>query len=83
MVSEHVVLGPDAGADGVMGDPRDYALPGNQDPYTPWPNSLLPARELGTLDLLGEGRLLDEHLEVWAQAWGPSPISHERALPVP
>jgi probable F420-dependent oxidoreductase len=41
MVSEHVVLGPDAGADGVMGNPREYALPGNQDPYTPWPNSLL------------------------------------------
>lgn len=41
MVSEHVVLGPDAAADGTMGNPRDYALPGNQDPYTPWPNSLL------------------------------------------
>ncbi|HSY00230.1 MAG TPA: F420-dependent oxidoreductase, partial [Streptomyces sp.] len=35
MVSEHVVLGPDAGAGGIMGNPRDYALPGNQDPYTP------------------------------------------------
>jgi alkanesulfonate monooxygenase SsuD/methylene tetrahydromethanopterin reductase-like flavin-dependent oxidoreductase (luciferase family) len=23
------------------------------------------------------GRLLDEHLEVWAKAWGPSPISHD------
>ncbi|MDX2629692.1 F420-dependent oxidoreductase, partial [Streptomyces scabiei] len=34
MVSEHIVLGPDAGADGIMGNPRDYALPGNQDPYT-------------------------------------------------
>lgn len=131
MVSEHIVLGPDAGADGIMGNPRDYALPGNQDPYTPWPNSLLllasiasvterlrlaaaavlaplrhpllMARELGTLDLLSEGRLLvqptvswsrdeyralgvpfgergrllDEHLEVWAKAWGPSPISHD------
>lgn len=130
MVSEHVVLGPDAGANGIMGNPRDYALPGNQDPYTPWPNSLLllaaiasvtqrlrlaaaavlaplrhpllMARELGTLDLLSEGRLivqptvswsrdeydalgvpfrlrgqlLDEHLEIWAKAWGPSPISH-------
>ena len=41
MISEHVVLGPDAGARGVMGNPREYALPGNQDPYTPWPNSLL------------------------------------------
>jgi probable F420-dependent oxidoreductase len=41
MISEHVVLGPDAGARGVMGNPREYALPGNQDPLTPWPNSLL------------------------------------------
>ncbi|MEV0742197.1 LLM class flavin-dependent oxidoreductase [Streptomyces sp. NPDC050549] len=131
MVSEHIVLGPDAASNGVMGNPRDYALPGNQDPYTPWPNSLLllsaiasvterlrlaaaavlaplrhpllMARELGTLDLISEGRLLvqptvswskdeydalgvpfdrrgqllDEHLAVWAKAWGPSPISHE------
>ncbi|MGW7169139.1 TIGR03619 family F420-dependent LLM class oxidoreductase [Streptomyces sp. NPDC054884] len=131
MISEHIVLGPDAGANGVMGNPRDYALPGNQDPYTPWPNSLillgaiaavtdrlglaasaviaplrhplLLARELGTLDLLSEGRLmvlpnvswsrdeyaalgvpftrrgklLDEHLEIWAKLWGPSPVSHE------
>ncbi|WP_364713085.1 TIGR03619 family F420-dependent LLM class oxidoreductase [Streptomyces ossamyceticus] len=130
MISEHIVLGPDAGAGGVMGNPRDYALPGNQDPHTPWPNSLmllsaiaavterlrlaasaviaplrhplLLARELGTLDLLSEGRLivlpnvswsrdeyaalgvpfsrrgklLDEHLEIWAKLWGPSPVSH-------
>src|SRR5215469_16383943 len=40
MISEHVVLGPDAGADGVMGNPRAYAMPGNQDPATPWPSSL-------------------------------------------
>jgi probable F420-dependent oxidoreductase len=40
MISEHVVLGPDAGAGGVMGNPREYALPGNQDPATPWPHSL-------------------------------------------
>ncbi|GAA1022351.1 hypothetical protein Aple_076110 [Acrocarpospora pleiomorpha] len=85
MISEHIVLGPDACANGIMGNPRDYALPGNQDPYMPWPNSLLMlasiasvtervglaasaviaplrhplllARELGTLDLLSEGRL--------------------------
>src|SRR5690606_25790247 len=36
MVSEHIVLGPDAGARGVMGNPREYALPGSQDPFTPW-----------------------------------------------
>lgn len=41
MLSEHIVLGPDAGARGVMGNPRAYAAPGNQDPATPWPSSLL------------------------------------------
>ncbi len=40
MLSEHIVLGPSAGGDGVMGNPRDYAMPGNQDPYMPWPDSL-------------------------------------------
>ena len=41
MVSEHIVLGPSAGADGIMGNPRDYAMPGNQDPAMPWPSSLV------------------------------------------
>ena len=41
MVSEHVVLGRGADADGLMANPRDYALPGNQDPATPWPSSLV------------------------------------------
>jgi probable F420-dependent oxidoreductase len=95
MISEHVVLGPDAGARGVMGNPRDYALPGNQDPLTPWPNSLLLlasiaavtervrlvasavlaplrhplllARELGTLDLLSEGRLVVQPTVSWSR----------------
>lgn len=86
MISEHIVLGPDAGAAGLMPNPRMYALPGNQDPATPWPSSLvllsaiaavtttirlvagavlaplrhplLLARELGTLDLLSNGRLV-------------------------
>jgi probable F420-dependent oxidoreductase len=40
MVSEHVVLGPGADANGVPENPRDYALPGNQDPSTPWPDAL-------------------------------------------
>ena len=39
MLSEHVVLGPDAGAAGMMDNPRDWAYPGNQDPATPWPSS--------------------------------------------
>ena len=40
MMSEHVVLGPGADAGGVPSNPRDYALPGNQDPSTPWPDAL-------------------------------------------
>lgn len=40
MASEHIVMGPDASADGIMGNPRAYAMPGNQDSATPWPNSL-------------------------------------------
>ena len=93
MLSEHVVLGPSAGENGIMGNPRDYALPGNQDPMTPWPSSLvllsaiaaattrirlaacaviaplrhplLLARELGTLDLLSEGRLIVQPTVSW------------------
>ena len=40
MMSEHVVLGHGADAEGVPSNPRDYALPGNQDPSTPWPDPL-------------------------------------------
>jgi probable F420-dependent oxidoreductase len=43
MLSEHVVLGPSAGAAGRMENPRDYAAPGNQDPATPWPDSVVLA----------------------------------------
>jgi alkanesulfonate monooxygenase SsuD/methylene tetrahydromethanopterin reductase-like flavin-dependent oxidoreductase (luciferase family) len=85
MLSEHVVLGPDAGSAGRMANPREYAAPGNQSPAYAWPNSivllsaiaqaterirlvagaviaplrhpLLLAKELGTLDLLSQGRL--------------------------
>jgi probable F420-dependent oxidoreductase len=95
MVSEHVVLGPSADAAGEPENPRDYALPGNQDPRTPWPSSLLLlaavaaatsrvrlaasavlaplrhplllARELGTLDLLSEGRLVVQPTVSWHQ----------------
>ena len=41
MLSEHVVLGRSADADGLMPNPREYALPGNQDPAMPWPSSLV------------------------------------------
>jgi len=95
MLSEHVVLGGSAGSEGVMANPRDYALPGNQDPDMPWPSSLvllsaiaavterlrlvagaiiaplrhplLLARELGTLDLLAEGRLVVIPTVSWHQ----------------
>jgi probable F420-dependent oxidoreductase len=40
MVSEHVVLGPGSDAKGVPENPRDYALPGNQDPSMAWPDPL-------------------------------------------
>jgi probable F420-dependent oxidoreductase len=39
MLSEHVVLGEGADANGLMANPREYALPGNQDPAMPWPDS--------------------------------------------
>ncbi|MGL6279597.1 MAG: TIGR03619 family F420-dependent LLM class oxidoreductase [Gaiella sp.] len=93
MVSEHVVLGPSAGAEGLMANPRAYAMPGNQDPATPWPSSivllaaiaaattrirlgaiallaplrhpLLIAKELATLDLLAEGRLVVQPTVSW------------------
>jgi probable F420-dependent oxidoreductase len=129
MLSEHIVLGPSAGAGGRPANPRDYAAPGNQDPATPWPDSivlmsaiaaattrlrliaaaiiaplrhpLLLAHQLATLDLLSQGRLvvqptvswhreeyaalgvdfdqrgrlLDEHLQAWAELWQPGPAS--------
>jgi probable F420-dependent oxidoreductase len=93
MLSEHVVLGPAAEAGGRMANPRDYAAPGNQDPATPWPDSivlasaiasattrlrialaaviaplrhpLLLAKQLATLDLLSEGRLIVQPTVSW------------------
>ena len=41
MLSEHIVLGESAGAGGRPENPRDYAAPGNQDPDTPWPDSIV------------------------------------------
>jgi len=93
MVSEHVVLGSSSGRAGQPQNPRDYALPENQDPRTPWPSSLLLlaavtaatervrlvagavipplrhplllAKELATLDLLSEGRLVVQPTVSW------------------
>jgi probable F420-dependent oxidoreductase len=93
MVSEHVALGRGADAEGLPENPRDYALPGNQDPETPWPSSLLLlsavaaatsrlrlaasaiiaplrhplllAKDLATLDVLSEGRLVVQPTVSW------------------
>ncbi|AYY12318.1 TIGR03619 family F420-dependent LLM class oxidoreductase [Actinobacteria bacterium YIM 96077] len=40
MIGEHIVLGPDADAQGRMANPREDAMPGNQDPATPWPSPI-------------------------------------------
>ncbi len=86
MVSDHVVLGPSSNEGGEPLNLRDYAMPGNQDPATPWPSPyvllsaiaartttlrlvlgaivsplrhpLITAKDLGTLDLLSDGRLV-------------------------
>jgi probable F420-dependent oxidoreductase len=104
MLSEHVVLGRDSSASGLMSNPRDYAAPGNQDPATPWPDSivlasailastatlrvalaaiiaplrhpLLLAKQLATLDLLGQGRLVVQPTVSWSE-------EEYRALGVP
>jgi probable F420-dependent oxidoreductase len=96
MVSEHVVLGRGADADGLPENPRDYALPLNQDPSTPWPDALtllsamaastsrirliassiiaplrhpvVLAKQLATLDLLSEGRLVVQPTVSWHRA---------------
>jgi probable F420-dependent oxidoreductase len=41
MVSEHIVLGASANSAGLPANPRDYAMPGNQDPATPWPSPIV------------------------------------------
>jgi alkanesulfonate monooxygenase SsuD/methylene tetrahydromethanopterin reductase-like flavin-dependent oxidoreductase (luciferase family) len=94
MLSEHIVLGPSAGERGRMTNPRDYAAPGNQDPATPWPDSVVLAaaigarttrlrvalaavitplrhplqlaKQLGTLDLVLQGRLVVQPTVSWA-----------------
>ena len=51
MLSDHVLLTPKAGAEGRMANPRDYAAPGNQDPFTPWPDSVVLRSEEHTSEL--------------------------------
>ena len=40
-VSEHVVMGPSANAQGMAENPRAFVLPHMQDPATPWPSPLI------------------------------------------
>ena len=93
MISDHVLLGPSAGSEGRMENPRDYAMPGNQDPATERPSSIVMlsaiaaattrirvggialiaplrhplalAKDLATLDLLAEGRLVIQPTVSW------------------
>lgn len=41
MLSDHLTLGVSAGNQGREPNPRAYAMPGNQDPATPWPDSIV------------------------------------------
>ncbi|MGI9622159.1 MAG: TIGR03619 family F420-dependent LLM class oxidoreductase [Acidimicrobiales bacterium] len=43
MISEHLAMGPSAGALGRPVNPREYAAPGNQDPAMAWPSSIVLA----------------------------------------
>jgi probable F420-dependent oxidoreductase len=93
MVSEHVALGRGADAGGLPENPRDYALPGNQDPASAWPDPFVLlaavasatttlrlvagsviaplrhpvslAKQIATLDLLSEGRLVVQPTVSW------------------
>jgi len=70
MISEHIVLGPSADAAGRPANPREYALPGNQDPATPWPSPLV---------LLGGIAAATERIRLVAGAI-ISPLRHPLAL---
>jgi alkanesulfonate monooxygenase SsuD/methylene tetrahydromethanopterin reductase-like flavin-dependent oxidoreductase (luciferase family) len=48
MLSEHLCLGPEAGSRGREANERAYMAPGNQDPATPWPSSMLLAAAIAS-----------------------------------
>jgi alkanesulfonate monooxygenase SsuD/methylene tetrahydromethanopterin reductase-like flavin-dependent oxidoreductase (luciferase family) len=70
MLSEHIVLGAGSDAGGLMANPREYAMPGNQDPAMPWPDSQV---------LLGAMAALTSRLRLFAVAVIP-PLRHPLAL---
>ena len=70
MLSEHIVLGAGANADGLMANPREYAMPGNQDPAMPWPDSQV---------LLAAMAALTSRLRLFAVAV-IAPLRHPLAL---
>ena len=70
MLSEHIVLGAGAGAAGLMANPREYAMPGNQDPAMPWPDSQV---------LLGAIAQVTTRLRLFAVAV-IAPLRHPLAL---
>ena len=70
MLSEHIVLGAGAEQAGAMANPREYALPGNQDPDMPWPDSQI---------LLAAIAARTTTLRLWAAAI-IAPLRHPLAL---
>lgn len=104
IVSDHIVLGEGANANGEPFNIREFVGPGTQHPSTPWPSNivlmsgiasvtsqirilsaamiaplrhpLLLAKELATLDLLSEGRLVVLPTVSWHE-------SEYKALQVP
>jgi alkanesulfonate monooxygenase SsuD/methylene tetrahydromethanopterin reductase-like flavin-dependent oxidoreductase (luciferase family) len=70
MLSEHIVLGAGADRAGAMANPREYALPGNQDPAMPWPDSQI---------LLAAIAARTTTLRLWAAAI-IAPLRHPLAL---
>ena len=70
MLSEHIVLGTGADAGGPMANPREYAMPGNQEPAMPWPDSQV---------LLAAMAALTSRLRLFAVAV-IAPLRHPLAL---
>ena len=78
MLSDHVCLGPEAGAPGQPANPRDYAAPGNRDLATEWPSPIVMAAAIAAgIPFGGRGRILDDGLTAMSSLHTntPRPIS--------